>query len=69
MKFNNMLYIVFAIPGTFIEIRVNIVRKERSFNKLQRYWMKTESARFTTTVPGRKAVYIIVAVFARLAVN
>jgi len=29
-----------VIPGVEIEMRVRIVRKERSFKRPQRYWMK-----------------------------
>lgn len=49
---------VFAIPGTLIEISVRIVRKDMSLRRPQRYWMNTDRKRFINTIPGKKAVFI-----------
>lgn len=44
-----------AIPGTFIEIRVSIVKKDKSFRRPQRYCMKIERIKLRNRVPGKKA--------------
>jgi len=58
MKLKSVPWMVFAIPGTLIEISVRIVRKDMSLRRLQRYWINTDRARFINTIPGRKAVFI-----------
>jgi hypothetical protein len=58
MKLKSVPWIVFAIPGTFIEISVRIVRKDMSLRRPQRYWINTDRARFINIIPGRKAVFI-----------
>jgi hypothetical protein len=50
----SMLYIVFAIPGVFIEIRVRIVRNDKSLRRPHKYWMKIDRARFIMSIPGKK---------------
>jgi hypothetical protein len=69
MKLRSVPWMVFAIPGTLIEISVSIVRKDMSLRSPQRYWMNTDRARFINTMPGKKAVFITDMDFVREAAS
>lgn len=52
MKLSMVFWIICTIPGTLMETRVRIVKKERSLSRLQMYWMNMERKKLRATPPG-----------------